>query len=291
MEWLTLLILIPAIVIPVVLLFGFTGCGFSATVGPQAPVLTSALPLDESTIRLEWTSPETSEVRFEVVRVPDWSTPPPAADMVSPFFDRFLSAGAEYAYKVRLKQVETGEFSGYSDTATAKTWADAFRVDLEANGQNLDLSADTLVQRFEPTALARGGNLVNITMQAGTNGPLVIRKVTLSDANTAATADPFDSAQQPFEIPGPFLIDQGELSTQAKYVVGLLQPLLIAFDVAAPGNTRTAAVSGCTAFTKPGTPATPITDAALKDRTGFTAQNNQVALVSRIKVATAWPTS
>jgi hypothetical protein len=148
------------------------------------------------------------------------------------------------------------------------------------------------VQRFDTAALARGGNLVNITMRAGTNGPLVVGKITLSDADPAPTADPFDSAQLPVEIPpGSFLIDQGELSAQTKYVVDPAKPLLVAFDVAAPGNTRSAPATGCTEFRKQGTPAVPVTDAALKDRAGFTARNNQVTLVSRIKVATEWPTS
>jgi hypothetical protein len=294
MEWLTLLILVPAIVIPVVLLLGFAGCGFSVPASPtlSAPVLTSALPLDETTIRLEWTNPEMAEVRFEIVRVPAFATPPPEAALVSPFFDTSLTSGEEYAYKVRLQGVATGTFSQFSETATARTWADAFVIDLGTVGVNLDLAADTLVQRFDTAALARGGNLINVSMRAGSNGPLVVGKVTLSEADPAPTADPFDSAQQPLEIAGPFTIDQGtELSTQTKFVVDPAKPLLVAFDVAAPGNTRSAPATGCTEFRKQGTPAVPITDAALKDRAGFTTRNNQVTLVSRIKVATEWLTS
>ena len=69
MEWLALLLLIPLIVIPLVVLFGFAGCSFEPGVAPnlpQAPVLVSAVPGDETSITLEWTNPEMAPVAFQI---------------------------------------------------------------------------------------------------------------------------------------------------------------------------------------------------------------------------------
>jgi hypothetical protein len=293
MEWLTLLLLIPAIVIPLVVLFGFAGCSFEPGSAPALtapPVLLSAVPGDETTITLEWANPETRPVAFEIERQPPFATPPPPITTTT-FTDRFLSAGGEFAYTVFARRTEDGERSLPSSTATARTFADVFIVDLTSGGAAVDFSADTLVQRFEPITLSRGGNVINVTMQAAGSAPLVISKVTFSAADPAPTADPFDSETQPVEseVAGPFTIDPGTtFSTQTRFVVDPAKPLLVAFDVGAPGNTLIAATSGCTAFRKQGTPATPSTEAALKNRTAFTALSNQVAVIPLIKVATEW---
>jgi hypothetical protein len=293
MEWLTLLLLIPAIVIPLVVLFGFSGCSFEPgtfVAPPAAPVLISAVPGDETSITLTWVNPEMAPVEFEIERQPPFATPP-APVATTTFTDRFLTAGAEFSYTVRARRTADGELSSPSSTAMARTFADAFNVDLTSGGAAVDFSADTLVQRFEPIALSRGGNVINVTMQAAGNAPLVISKVTFSAADPAPTADPFDSETQPVEseVAGPFTIDPGTtFSAQTRFVVDPGKPLLVAFDVGAPGNTLIAVASGCTAFRKQGTPATPSTEAALKDRTAFTALSNQVAVIPLIKVATEW---
>jgi hypothetical protein len=299
MEWLALLLLIPLIVIPLVVLFGFAGCSFEPGVAPnlpQAPVLVSAVPGDETSITLEWTNPEMAPVAFQIERTPPFAVPP-APITESPFPDRFvftdrsLTAGTEYAYKVRARRTADNEASLPSDTATARTWAEAFRVDLTATGQNIDLSADTLVQRFEPGALGVGGNLIIISMQAAGNAPLVISKLTLSTADTSLNADPFDSAAQPVEseVAGPFVLDPGTtFSTKTSFAVDPGKPLLVAFDVGAPGSTRIAPAVNCTAYLKLGTPAVPITEAALRDRTAYAAQLNQVAVIPVVQMATEW---
>ena len=53
-EWLLLLLLVPAIVVPVVLLFGFAGCGFEGYVPLSAPIIESAIGTSVSSIRLTW---------------------------------------------------------------------------------------------------------------------------------------------------------------------------------------------------------------------------------------------
>jgi hypothetical protein len=294
MEWLTLLLLIPALVVPVVLLFGYTGCTFSAALppDPQAPVITAATPLDGNRIRLEWTNPNTTPVTFDILRTPEGPGPPPAPDQQSPFTDEQLTPGETYSYRVRA--IAGGVESEYSDDATARTWADAFTVDLDNNGQDVAAPNDCIVQRFEPAALLRGGNLINVQGRAANGGKLVIKKVTFSQA--AAAGDPFDSQATPVAVTGPagqpFVADAGDtFSAQTAFQVDTFRPLLVAFDVGDPGNTRLATGNNATAFVKQGTAQQPVTDASLPDRSGFTPQPNQVRIITHISVATKWPTS
>jgi hypothetical protein len=57
-EWLILLLLVPVIVVPVVLLFGFAGCdkvwGLDE-VQPPPPTITAVRPLSVSVLSVEWT--------------------------------------------------------------------------------------------------------------------------------------------------------------------------------------------------------------------------------------------
>jgi hypothetical protein len=302
MEWLTLLLLIPALVVPVVLLFGYAGCTFSVPIvpDPQAPDITAATPLDGNTIRLEWTNPNTISVTFDILRTPEGPGPPPAPDQQSPFIDQQLTPGETYSYRVRA--IAGGFESEYSNVATARTWADAFTVDLDNNGQDVDVANDCIVQRFEPAALLRGGNLIKVQGRAANGGKLVIKKVTFSQA--AAVGDAFDSQATPVagtwppgQPPGPpFVADPGETfsaqnAADADFEVETSRPLLVAFDVGDPGNTRLATVDNATAtaFVKPGTAQQPATDASLPGRSGFTPNPKQVRIITHISVATKWP--
>src|SRR6516162_1530513 len=63
-EWLILLLLVPAIVVPVVLLAGFAGCQFVPCPGARVD---SAVGQDVSTITVTWRPPsDTSNVRSSV---------------------------------------------------------------------------------------------------------------------------------------------------------------------------------------------------------------------------------
>lgn len=110
MEWVTLLVVAPAMLIPLVILFGFAGCSARLSPGPLLPpVVTLATPVDERTIRLEWTNPNSSTVRFDILRTPEGPGPPPADNQQSPFIDQQLTPGVTYAYRVRAIRLSDGE--------------------------------------------------------------------------------------------------------------------------------------------------------------------------------------
>jgi hypothetical protein len=288
MEWLTLLLLVPAIVIPVIVLFGFAGCG--AEIGPgvlTAPTITLAKPVDEHTIRVEWTNPNFSATRVEILRTPEGPGPPPTADQQSPFLDKQLTPGVTYSYRIRAVRDSDGETSDYSDVAFATTWVNTFTANFEEAGENVDASGDCLVQRFDPPSLSRGGNLVRIEAKAASNAKLVVSKISVSYASASTVADLYDSDNTPVEIIGPFSAEPSlTFVVEAPFRVETFRPLLVAFDVSAPGNTRKRSASNVSAFTKAGTPEAPVAEASLPDRSGFSAHANEVWMITRLAVGT-----
>src|SRR5262245_61815908 len=110
MEWLILLLLVPAIVAPVVLLFGFAGC--RQILGFEDPILTVAEPrfprveftgLDQIRIAWDYLTPPPEPVTFEVEIN---GTAPPGQTIESGITDRFFShtglqQGQTFLYRVR----------------------------------------------------------------------------------------------------------------------------------------------------------------------------------------------
>jgi hypothetical protein len=285
MEWLTLLIVVPALVIPIVILLGFAGCefkpgAFSAAVA--APVLTRARPLsDAATIRIEWTNSNADPVEFEVDRMPEG--PGPAFQGNATFFeDTMLRPGDTYSYKVRAKRLADGQYSEYSETATAAPWANAFNANLAAGGTDVVVTNTCVVQRFDDKSLARGGNRVAVTLQALNNG---LRVLAMTLSAPAPSGDAYDSQIPMTLLAGPFDAGPAQaLRLEAIHDVEPRVPLLIAFDVDTPGHTRFASADYCTAYTRGGV------EAHLSDRSqGFTAHPNEVWAITAIDVATEWP--
>jgi hypothetical protein len=292
MDWLILLLLVPAIVIPVVLLFGFSGCGFSVTIPPgevAIPTIVSAKPLDNQTVILEWTINSTDVVSFEVQRVKLGEPPPSPTAQSSPFVDTGLIGGTTYFYRVRAVRLSDGQ-DAWSDFATVVTWAPAFQHSLDGQ-ESFDASNSCIVQRIDPAELLRGGNLVSVTVRAGTTGDLQLTAATIS--NKAPSGDDFDSAAQPVSIlyPGPNLVTAGTNTGLApvEFALDGTSPILIAFDVGAPGHAVFTRNVPHTMYFGDPQGGGPVQQAAVMDRSGFTTQLNELWLVERIDVATKWP--
>jgi hypothetical protein len=106
-EWLLLLLLVPAIVVPVVLLFGFAGCGFEGQAFPSfsPPLIKSAMGTSVSSIRLTWmiNDPTATSIEFERTKVrsadPPYTFTVPASPPVRD--DPGLEAATTYEYKAR----------------------------------------------------------------------------------------------------------------------------------------------------------------------------------------------
>src|ERR1700730_244745 len=113
-EWLLLLLLVPAIVVPVVLLVGFAGCNQvfgikSTTTAPFPPILVSAEGTSGSIIHLTWTW--TGDLQtlqtFHFVRTNPDGTETPFAALPSTSTSTFepddpgLQSATTYGYRVQ----------------------------------------------------------------------------------------------------------------------------------------------------------------------------------------------
>ena len=108
-EWLLLLLLVPAVVLPVVLLLGFAGCGFEGQGGPSVPlVITGATATSPSTVKLNWTGGWATDIEFQRDKrpKPGQNPEPPhlfvtTRSLETTVDDDGLSADSVYEYMVR----------------------------------------------------------------------------------------------------------------------------------------------------------------------------------------------
>jgi hypothetical protein len=244
-EWLILLLLVPAIVVPVVLLVGFTGCERAYEVPPLTsgtPVIDSAVGKSGTIITLtwKWSDYPSAPTKFQFERTnPDSTTTPfeilnPPA---SPYDDTGLAPATSYQYRVR---------SVYSDGSTTNWSARVTGTTLQFEPTFAEvLTRDssgwqgyTLVQRIEAVRLFRSGTQVQITVQASSVSDTSIDRVYISQANpTGKPYDSFsdltavyDSSTQPFVVPK---MNSRPLPV-VTYSLDHTQPLLVAVDFSPP---------------------------------------------------------
>ena len=73
LEWLILVLLIPLVIVPIVFIAGFTGCGFAPQVSPPPPPLPDpsdfvATPAGSGQILLTWNDNATNTTHFRIRR-------------------------------------------------------------------------------------------------------------------------------------------------------------------------------------------------------------------------------
>jgi hypothetical protein len=289
MEWVLLVVLIPAIVVPIVLLFGYAGCDLIFKLeDPKTFVVDLVATVESrSSIKLSWVYIGMTTARFEVSRKRSLDA---TFEIVSPddltdtgFTDTGLDEDTSFDYRVRSIDLTSGDKSDFAEI-TAATMGKVFETALpiETDGQNR-----CLVQRIEPTRLARSGARVQLTLQRPAAAPLIINRLSLSHA--AASGDPYDSDGQPtlvVDIDEPLLIAAdpaagAEVLPAIDFALDQTRPLLVAFDLGAVARVTTQASASpgeATAFASPPTTA----EAAVADRQpGYTLLNT-IFLVQRI---------
>jgi len=287
MEWALLVVLIPAIVIPIVLLFGFAGCQlvFPLKDNPVFPGTVSAEVGSRSAITVRWEYTGMEAARFEVRRKRSldatFELVSPPAFTESEFTDTGLDEDTSYDFRVIA--IIGSEPTGPGEV-TAVTFGKVFEATLPAEvaGPNRGV-----VQRIEPARLARSGSRVQLTLQRPSGGALIINRLSLSHA--AAAGDPYDSAGPPallVDAADPLFIPAdpaaGTLELPAiDFALDQTRPLLVAFDVGGVGQVRLltgVSFSEATTFAAP----PGVQEAAIADRqTGYTAINS-ITLIQRI---------
>jgi hypothetical protein len=247
-EWLILLLLVPAIAVPVVLLVGFAGCGFSASL-PVTPVIESAVGKSVSVITLTWTYPgSAAKFEFERKKIPEQTTESFEA-VSSPFDDQGLDAPGDierllpattYLYRVRAV-FSDGEPSAWSSEVPGTTLP--FQTTFEWRSEEQVVARDSaaweghcLVQRIEANRLLISGTQVRLTLRASSVGDASIERVFISKPDPAPGSDPYDSPADltavtvvPFVVPANTAV----ILAPVDYVLDVDQPLLMAVDFSA----------------------------------------------------------
>ncbi|MGE5696744.1 MAG: hypothetical protein ACM4D3_16385 [Candidatus Sericytochromatia bacterium] len=127
-EWLLLLLLVPAIVVPVVFLFGCAGCEFEhGRLGP--PYIESASGKSESIITLRWAGAgDATKIEFERTKLGAMDQPVESphpfekTPSETTFDDPGLAAATKYRYTVRAVYSD-GETSAWSEPVNGTTLA------------------------------------------------------------------------------------------------------------------------------------------------------------------------
>jgi hypothetical protein len=252
-EWLILLLLVPAIVVPVVLLVGFAGCNQVFEIRDttnQPPVIDEAVGVSGTIIHLIWHF-DGSERNFELQRTNPDGTTISFENLSALLFDDIgLTPDTTYSYQVR--NLSPSNTQNWSNPVTANTlpFANTFSQPLTGPGTNdgKEWQGFTLVQRIESARLSTSGTQrVILTLVAGSDVPATIDAIYISQPDpTAAMSDP--RTYQPaadltavstsrFQVPpSGHDVEHPVILTLApvNYALDHAQALLIAVDFTAP---------------------------------------------------------
>jgi Fibronectin type III domain len=202
MDWLILILGVPAILIPLVLLFGFAGCaqfaspctnssdcpadsvcvdGSCVAAAPNPPPFPpenlAARALDDRSVSLTWTNTDPAVTDFQIERTPEGGEADdvetfPAPDSPTGATDAFgLQEGVTYIYRVRALLGQ--DVSDLSDSSSATVFP-AAPVNLVATAvgiDQIDLSwnnASAIATEFSLEHRVPGGAFTEIFRGAGT---------------------------------------------------------------------------------------------------------------------------
>lgn len=287
-EWLTFWLLVPAVVVPVVLLVGFAGCDYVLQlihVDPTAPMIDSATGKAATIITLIWHWDGVPQSYQFMRTAPDGATtffdaPSPAV----PVDDTGLDPATSYQYQVRgvLSNGDQGLWSA-SVTGTTLPLATAYEKTLTLD--NPGWEGMTLVQRIEAAHLGATATHVRITVQASSASDASVERISISQANSAGK--PYDSApdltlvydsaanqQQPLLVPAGTTT---ELPIVA-YTINNFQALLIAVDFSSAPASSVERASVPTSEAAAYYLATPTGEAAVETRSPNYLQAGDVTM-------------
>lgn len=204
MDWLILILGVPAILIPLVLLFGFAGCALASPCTddsdcpagtrcvdgacvegqlnappPSAPQNLVAIALDDRSVSLTWTNTDPAATDFRIERAPEdgeFAAIPAPADLspAGATDASGLQEGVTYIYRVRARL--EGEVSEPSETSSATVFpaAPVNLVATPAGIDRIDLSwnnASATATEFSLEHRVPGGAFAEIFRGAGTTVP------------------------------------------------------------------------------------------------------------------------
>lgn len=305
MDWLPLLLLVPLVVIPLVFLGGFGGCGFSAQLdaGPPAPSGLMATVAGIDQIDLSWNDNGTGTTHFNIIRTkPGGSSitiegiPAVAGDppILNKYSDSVVLKKGTYEYQV-FAVVLSGKVSNGVNLNLTLDWEISFdQGPTEMVGTNeAGWRGRCMVQRINAATslVPKVRPKVRITVRGSTdpNTELNLNAVSISQATPVG--DLWDSAVdlKPVLFGGSssILVPGGmfKQSDETKYLFNKDNDLIIAFDVnpsIGSGNVRHRdGIPGAQLYYRAGTSQAGVAD-RLPD---YLAENpDRVFIVEKIEV-------
>jgi len=310
-EWLILLVLVPAVVVPVVMLVGFAGChvafGLDDDLTPLPPVPRIAAAEGASISSIALTilyEPDVQGFEFERKQLPEQTLESFQVDAstIDTFtridasnyrvIDSELIRAKDYLYRVRAIDID-GEYSRWSALEPNVPAATLdFRTTFEWTPDEKAASRDAdawegicLVQSIAANRLSASGENVRITLRASSAGSASIERVYISQPDSGSGMDPYDSAADLTEVPSSqVVIPRNEsVSLIARYALDEAQPLLVIIDFSASPpsavrGTDQVLTGDATVHYK-----TAVNEAPLRDRTGYTT-SPLIRLVEKVEV-------
>jgi hypothetical protein len=318
-EGLILLLLVPAIVVPVVLLVGFAGCDqlfglghFDPPPPPSPPIIDAVLPKSGSgtVLTLVWHWNGSSPQGFQYKRILQGieSGPFDAPSAPTQFDDPGLEPGTTYEYQMRAV-LSDGSFTDFSTPAVpgiTNPFQTTFQQTLTSDEGAWE--GFTLVQRIEKGRLSTSGTRVKISVLASTMSSAQLNRVYISREDPAnkrydslqgspdvggltAVYDFTTNQNQPFPVPATDPTQQPPKPVplpEVNFNLDHNQALLIAIEFSAsPGSgirfVQPIAATDATAYWRSGAEAAIATRSA-----GYTqppqAGTDRILLIATIEV-------
>lgn len=303
MVWLLLILLVPVVLIPVVFLAGFVGCGFQhgaiSPSPPSAPSNLTATAVSTTQINLTWMETDVTVTSFRIARSESGGTPIDPTTSANPapapgavplqWSDHDgLTPGTEYEYQVFATASSTGLESAGSNTAQATTFPlpplpTAYDTPLTTDDTGFEGS--TIVNRIDAAHITSAATKVRITLRGSSVAALTLNKVTISGPDPAGQAwdSGPDLTQVLFGGNSAVTIPAGtaKVSDDTAYNLILGNDLMVAFDVStSAGSVRFVQLVGPKMHFKKN-----VAEAGLQNRTAnYNARTNSVYIVEKIEV-------
>jgi hypothetical protein len=303
MDWLILLLLIPAVLLPLVLIHGFAGCSFhGSAIAETAPTNLSAVPVPSaqagSAVMLTWEVTDANSTGTQIERAVDGGDFVVLMDPSDPtkplsvagttFTDQGLPPGTTFLYQVRDLNSSTAS-TNPSNMVTVTTFKTAFFADNTVNDTDQPGDAGlTLVQILSSSLLQASGQLVNLTLRGPTTGSLTLDNTFVS--NAAATGDPYDADAPPILVISNLALNNATMaiSPAGTFLLDQSKTLLVAFDINPVANTgryATLPQGGAIAYAKqPPVPGGSLNEAGVMNRSSGYGSGVELFLVHKIEV-------
>jgi Fibronectin type III domain len=253
-EWLILLLLAPAVVVPVVGLWGFAGCNFehgAFATSVVAPVNLQAVAKSDQRVDLNWEQGDTNTVSYRIDRAPDGGGFVTIADNVTDtnfVDDNGLMPNTKYFYEVRTIVAD----SSLSDPAetNAKTFALAFQIDPALPPlDHADTGNFCYVQRISAAKLLADGSKLRLQVWGSPAGNVTVHRIYISRVANPGNPNDYQSAgdikpvlTSDLTLPNDQPIFLPDLNNDPiDYTLDQTMDLIIALDftaTAAQGNSR-----------------------------------------------------